>query len=105
MNDTVDGEFQKFSVAGGAYIREHFFGAYPKLLDMVRGLSDDDLIHLRRGGHDMRKLYTAYAAACATRAARRSSAESAADSTFTVDEAMEDGGNGGLGGALASVQD
>src|ERR671937_132600 len=63
MNDTLDGEFQKFSVAGGAYIREHFFGPEPRLRKLVDHLSDDDLAKLRRGGHDYRKLYAAYKAA------------------------------------------
>ncbi len=63
MNDTLDGEFQKFSVAGGAYIREHFFGPDPRLRRMVEHLSDDDLSKLRRGGHDYRKVYAAYKAA------------------------------------------
>ncbi len=63
MNDTVDGEFQKFSVAGGAYIREHFFGPDPRLQALVADLSDDDLAKLRRGGHDYRKVYAAYKAA------------------------------------------
>ena len=63
MNDTVDGEFQKFSVAGGAYIREHFFGPDPRLRKLVEHLSDDDLSKLRRGGHDYRKVHAAYKAA------------------------------------------
>ncbi len=63
MNDTLDREFQKFSVAGGAYIREHFFGPDPRLRKLVEHLSDDDLAKLRRGGHDYRKLYAAYTAA------------------------------------------
>ncbi|MGZ5422317.1 MAG: pyruvate dehydrogenase (acetyl-transferring), homodimeric type, partial [Aeromicrobium sp.] len=63
MNDTLDGEFQKFSVAGGAYIREHFFGPDPRLRRLVDHLSDDDLAKLRRGGHDYRKVYAAYKAA------------------------------------------
>ena len=63
MNDTVDGEFQKYAVAGGAYIREHFFGSDPRLLRLVKDLSDDDLARLRRGGHDYRKVYAAYRAA------------------------------------------
>jgi len=63
MNDTVDGEFQKYSVAGGAYIREHFFGPDTRLRQLVEHLSDDDLAKLRRGGHDYRKLYAAYKAA------------------------------------------
>jgi len=63
MNNTLDGEFQKFSVAGGAYIREHFFGPDPRLTRLVEHLSDDDLTKLRRGGHDYRKVYAAYKAA------------------------------------------
>jgi len=63
MNNTLDGEFQKFSVAGGAYIREHFFGPDPRLRRLVEHLSDDDLARLRRGGHDYRKVYAAYKAA------------------------------------------
>ena len=63
MNETLDGEFQKFSVAGGAYIREHFFGPDPRLAKLVEHLSDDDLSKLRRGGHDYRKVYAAYKAA------------------------------------------
>jgi pyruvate dehydrogenase E1 component len=63
MNDTLDGEFQKFSVAGGAYIREHFFGPDQRLRKLVDHLSDDDLAKLRRGGHDYRKVYAAYKAA------------------------------------------
>ena len=63
MNDTVDGEFQKYAVAGGAYIREHFFGQDPRLRKLVEHLSDDELARLRRGGHDYRKVYAAYRAA------------------------------------------
>jgi len=69
MNDTVDGEFQKFSVAGGGYIREHFFGPDPRLRKLVEHLSDDDLAKLRRGGHDYRKVYAAYKAAVAHKGA------------------------------------
>ena len=63
MNETLDGEFQKFSVMGGAYIREHFFGPDPRLRRLVEHLTDDDLARLRRGGHDYRKVYAAYRAA------------------------------------------
>ncbi len=66
MNNTVDGEFQKYSVAGGAYIRDHFFGPDPRLRKLVEHLSDDDLAKLRRGGHDYRKVYAAYKAATET---------------------------------------
>jgi pyruvate dehydrogenase E1 component len=63
MNETVDGAFQKYSVAGGAYIREHFFGPDARLQRLAENLSDDDLARLRRGGHDYRKVYAAYRAA------------------------------------------
>ena len=60
MNRVPDGEFQKYTTESGAYIREHFFGPDPRLRKMVEHLSDDDLRHLRRGGHDYRKVYSAY---------------------------------------------
>lgn len=63
MNATPDGQFQKYSVSPGSYIRQHFFGVDPRLLRIVEHLSDDDLVRLRRGGHDYRKLYAAYKAA------------------------------------------
>ncbi|MBU3689418.1 MAG: pyruvate dehydrogenase (acetyl-transferring), homodimeric type [Actinobacteria bacterium] len=63
MNTTVDGEFQRFSVEDGNFIRENFFGPDPRLRQMVAHLSDDDLRNLPRGGHDYRKLYAAYRAA------------------------------------------
>ena len=63
MNTTVDGEFQKYSVAGPAYIREHFFGPDPRLRRLAEPMTDEDIHNLRRGGHDMRKLYAAYTAA------------------------------------------
>ena len=69
MDTTVDGEFQKYIVAGGAYIREHFFGPEPALQQLVAHLTDDDLVRLRRGGHDYRKIYAAYAAAVAHKGA------------------------------------
>ena len=62
MNMTLDGDFQKYIVESGAYIRDHFFDD-PRLKKMVEHLSDDDLKRLRRGGHDYRKLHAAYATA------------------------------------------
>ncbi len=67
MNETVDGEWQRYSVESGAYIREHFFGKDPRTLAMVKDLSDEQIARLRRGGHDYRKVYAAYAAATATK--------------------------------------
>jgi pyruvate dehydrogenase E1 component len=63
MNETLDGDYQRLSVADGAYIREQFFGPDPRLRAMVEDLSDDELAKLRRGGHDYRKLFAAYSAA------------------------------------------
>ena len=63
MNATVDGEYQKFSTSTGLFVREHFFGPDPRLTRLVSHLSDRDIEHLRRGGHDYRKVYAAYKAA------------------------------------------
>jgi pyruvate dehydrogenase E1 component len=63
LNSTVDGEFQRYSIEDGAYIRDNFFGPDPRLRAMVQHLTDDDLVNLPRGGHDYRKLYAAYKAA------------------------------------------
>jgi pyruvate dehydrogenase E1 component len=69
MNTTVDGEFQRYAIEGGEYIREHFFGPDPRLRAMVEHLADDELPKLPRGGHDYRKLYAAYRAAVETKGA------------------------------------
>ena len=63
MNATVDGEFQRYIVEDGNYIREHFFGPDPRLREMVSHLTDEQLRTLPRGGHDYRKLYAAFKAA------------------------------------------
>ncbi len=63
MEEVVDGEYQTYKAKDGAYVRKHFFGKYPELLEMVANLSDDEIFRLDRGGHDPRKVYAAYAAA------------------------------------------
>ena len=63
MGEVVDGEYQKYTVAGGAYIREHFYGVDPRLLRMVEHMSDDELWSMRLGGHDPEKVHAAYHAA------------------------------------------
>ncbi|MGQ9425520.1 pyruvate dehydrogenase (acetyl-transferring), homodimeric type [Gilvimarinus sp. F26214L] len=63
MDEVVDGELQNYKANGGAYTREHFFGRYPELLELVKDLSDEDIMYLNRGGHDPFKVYAAYAAA------------------------------------------
>jgi pyruvate dehydrogenase E1 component len=63
LNSTVDGQFQRYSVENGEYIRDNFFGPDPRLRQLVAHLSDEELQNLPRGGHDYRKLYAAYKAA------------------------------------------
>ena len=63
MGQILDGEYQKYVVAGGAYIREHFYGIDDRLLQMVDHLSDDELWRMQLGGHDAEKVYAAYSAA------------------------------------------
>ncbi|MGB5225881.1 MAG: pyruvate dehydrogenase (acetyl-transferring), homodimeric type [Arenicellales bacterium] len=60
MEEAVDGDYQAYKSRDGAFVREHFFGKYPELLDMVADMTDDDIWHLLRGGHDPRKVYAAY---------------------------------------------
>jgi pyruvate dehydrogenase E1 component len=63
MDEVVDGEYQTYKAKDGAYVRQHFFGKYPELLDLVADMTDDELWHLNRGGHDPYKVFAAYAAA------------------------------------------
>ncbi len=63
MEDALDGDYQKYVVEGGDYIRQHFFGADPRLLEMVQNYSDEQLAKLNRGGHDPEKVFAAYTAA------------------------------------------
>lgn len=63
MDEVCDGELQNYKANGGAYTREFFFGKYPELLELVKDLSDDDIMYLNRGGHDPYKVYAAYAQA------------------------------------------
>ncbi len=63
MEECVDGDYQTFKARDGAYVREHFFGKYPELKELVASWSDDDIWRLNRGGHDPHKVYAAYTAA------------------------------------------
>ena len=60
MDEVPDGQYQKYTVAGGDYIRKDFFGKYPELAELVAGYTDEQLHKLRRGGHDPEKVYAAY---------------------------------------------
>ena len=63
MEECVDGEYQDFKSKDGAYVRKHFFGKYPELLELVADMTDDQIWELNRGGHDPNKIYAAYSAA------------------------------------------
>jgi len=63
MGEVVDGQYQKYTVESGKYIRDHFFGKDPRLLELAKGLSDEEIRKMRRGGHDPEKVYAAYKAA------------------------------------------
>ncbi|MFU8806678.1 MAG: transketolase-like TK C-terminal-containing protein, partial [Bradymonadaceae bacterium] len=63
MDEVVDGDYQRYAARGGAYLREHFFGADDRLLAMVEHLSDAELDDLHWGGHDVKKVHAAYRAA------------------------------------------
>jgi pyruvate dehydrogenase E1 component len=60
MEECVDGDFQTYKAKDGAFLRKNFFGKYPELLELVKDYTDDQLIRLRRGGHDPVKVYNAY---------------------------------------------
>ncbi|MDO3386304.1 pyruvate dehydrogenase (acetyl-transferring), homodimeric type [Gilvimarinus sp. SDUM040013] len=60
MDEVCDGEMQNYKANGGAYTRENFFGKYPELLELVKDMSDDEILRLARGGHDSHKVYNAY---------------------------------------------
>jgi len=60
MEECVDGDYQTFKAKDGAYLREHFFGKYPELLELVKDMTDDQIAVLHRGGHDPAKIYNAY---------------------------------------------
>ena len=63
MNEVYDGELQNYKFNGGAYTREHFFGKYPELLELVADMTDDQIMGLNRGGHDPYKVFASYHAA------------------------------------------
>ncbi|TDL84266.1 pyruvate dehydrogenase (acetyl-transferring), homodimeric type [Palleronia sediminis] len=67
MDETIDGDYQTFKSRDGAYIREHFFGKYPETAALVEDWTDEEIFALRRGGHDARKVYTAYKRATETK--------------------------------------
>lgn len=66
MEEAVDGDYQNYKSKDGAYVREHFFGKYPELRDLVSQMTDEQIWRLNRGGHDPYKVYAAYKKAVET---------------------------------------
>ena len=60
MEECVDGEYQAFKAKDGAFVRREFFGKYPETAKLVENMTDDEIWHLQRGGHDPQKVYNAY---------------------------------------------
>jgi pyruvate dehydrogenase E1 component len=58
--ETVDGKYQTLGARDGAYNIKNFFGEDPEVLELVSHMSDEDIDALKRGGHDLKKLYAAY---------------------------------------------
>jgi pyruvate dehydrogenase E1 component len=65
MNTTPDGDFQTYKTMDGGFIRENFFGRDPRTAKLVESMTDEQIWGLKRGGHDYRKIYAAYAQALA----------------------------------------
>ncbi|QRN41808.1 MAG: pyruvate dehydrogenase (acetyl-transferring), homodimeric type [Neisseriaceae bacterium] len=64
MEECLDGDYQTYKSKNGAYVRKHFFGTSPELLDLVANMTDEEIWRLNRGGHDPQKVYEAYYEAC-----------------------------------------
>jgi len=60
MNETVDGDYQRYVSKDGAYMREHFFGKYPETAELVKDMTDEKIFALKRGGHDPKKVFAAF---------------------------------------------
>ena len=58
--ETVDGKYQTLGARDGAYNIKNFFGEDPEVMELVSHMSDEDIDALKRGGHDLKKLYAAY---------------------------------------------
>ena len=60
MEQAVDGDYQMYTVSPGDVVREHWVENTPKLNDLMKTLSDEEIRTIKRGGHDHRKIYAAY---------------------------------------------
>jgi pyruvate dehydrogenase E1 component len=63
FSNTVDGQMQTFAAKDGRFNRESFFGQNAELAALAQGMTDEQIDRLKRGGHDLVKIYAAYAAA------------------------------------------
>jgi len=67
MGRVVDGQYQKYTVSSGEYVRENFFGATEHTRKLGEALTDEQIRTIKRGGHDPVKVYAAYDAATKTK--------------------------------------
>lgn len=60
MNETLDGDYQTFKSKNGTYVRKHFFEKYKETKSLVQDMTDEEIWNLNRGGHDFKKVYSAF---------------------------------------------
>ncbi|MFT5504466.1 MAG: pyruvate dehydrogenase E1 component [Gammaproteobacteria bacterium] len=63
FSETVDGKYQTLGANDGRYNLKHFFAEDPEVMELVAHMSDDQIDGLKRGGHDLQKLFAAFDAA------------------------------------------
>jgi pyruvate dehydrogenase E1 component len=63
VEETLDGDYQSLRAGGASAVRDRFFGKYPETAALIAGWDDARVNGLRRGGHDPKKVYAAYARA------------------------------------------
>jgi len=60
LNAVVDGQWQRLTTATGDVVRQNFFALDPRMLELVKDMTDEEVARLQRGGHSSRKVFAAY---------------------------------------------
>jgi pyruvate dehydrogenase E1 component len=60
LNSVVDGQWQRLTTATGDVVRDQFFALDPRMLDLVKDMTNEEVARLQRGGHSSRKVFAAY---------------------------------------------
>lgn len=66
MEEAVDGDYQMYTVSSGDAVREHWVEDTPELKKLMQSLTDEEIVSIRRGGHDRKKIFAAYQEAAQT---------------------------------------